>query len=406
MRKNVSEISSINIARALYESGVLRQNPSFRIRTQRQPRMKILLLHHSLNSAGGGEKVCLTTVEALREAGHEIILATADKIDWKAVERYYGKRFEVDERQLVPSWFRLPGSYRRLATFCSTDLRSEVDLTINMHGDVMLTRCGITYVHIPTFALRSITGHYGESFLWRFYLAPYEVIQRMLVRRYFEKTFILTNSTYLQKIIKEFIGKNSTVVHPPVDVDSFFVPIKKNRDNIVVSCGRLSFEKRLDLIPDIARLCPEARFYIMGSTGLRSQSILNKIGKKTEKHNLTNIEIKKNPTTKEMKEIYSRAKIYLHTAIGEYFGISVAEGMASGLAPIIHKSGGTWTDIVKRGKYGLGYDTIKEAANSINRLLMDEEELENVQRAAQQRSETFSEDLFKRKIGNVIEQLS
>jgi len=368
--------------------------------------VKILLLHHSLNTAGGGEKVCLATVEALDEAGHEIILATADKIDWEKVERYYGRRFHVDERQIVPSWFRLPGSYRRLATFCSTDLRREADLTINMHGDIMLTLCDVTYVHIPTFALREATGRSSESLLWQFYLAPYELIQRMLAKRYFQKTFILTNSTYLQKIIEESIGKRSTVVYPPVNVSGFFAPVNKKRDNIVVSCGRFSFEKRLDLIPDIAVLCPKAKFYIMGSIGLRSQSILNKIENKTEKQNLTNIEIKKNLTTREMIEIYSRAKIYLHTAIGEYFGISVAEGMASGLAPIVHKSGGTWTDIVKRGTYGLGYDTVEEAAKNINHLLMNEEELQNIRQLAQQRSKIFSEDSFKRKIRNVIEQLS
>jgi len=368
--------------------------------------VKVLLLHHSLNTPGGGEKVCLATIEALQEAGHEIVLATTDKVDWEKVEKYHGKRFNVDERQIFPSWFRLPGSYKRLATYCSSDLRREVDLTINMHGDVMLTPSDITYVHIPTFALRDIMGHYSESFLWQFYLAPYELVQRMLARRYFEKTLILTNSTYLQRIIRKFIEKRSTVIYPPVDVNGFFAPMNRNRDNIVVSCSRFSFEKRLDLIPDIAVLCPKAKFYIMGSTGLRSQSILGKIEKKTEEHNLTNIDIKKNPTTREMIEIYSRAKIYLHTAIGEYFGISVAEGMASGLAPIVHKSGGTWTDIVKRGTYGLGYDTVEEAANSINRLLIDEEELKNVQRVAQQRSKTFSEDSFKRKIRNVIEQLS
>ncbi len=366
--------------------------------------MKVLLLHHSLNSPGGGEKVCLTTVEALKEAGHDVVLATADKIDWGKVEKYFGKRFDVEERQLLPSWLLLPGSYKRIATFNSISLSREVDLSINMHGDVMFTPCDVTYVHIPTFALRNITNYYSESLLLRLYLAPYELVQKIFAKRYFERTIILTNSTYLQKIIRKFVGKRSTIVYPPVDVKKIFIPVNTERENIVVSCGRFSFEKRLSIIPEIARMCSSAEFYIMGSTGIKSNKILKQIELKIKNYNLSNIKIKTDPKNEEMIEVYSRAKIYLHTAIGEYFGISVVEGMASGLAPIVHKSGGAWTDIIEEGKYGLGYSTVNEAAKKINELLKVEEKTKKIRKIAQNRSKVFDKTKYKKKIVKIIEK--
>ena len=66
-------------------------------------------------------------------------------------------------------------------------------------------------------------------------------------------------------------------------------------------------------------------------------------------------------------KILSRAKIYLHPTKKEHFGISIIEAMASGLIPIVHKSGGPWEDILekKQGLYGYTYENVEEATSLI-----------------------------------------
>ena len=43
--------------------------------------MEIVLAHPSLNSAGGGELVCLSLVKALRQEGHKVVVVTVDRTD-------------------------------------------------------------------------------------------------------------------------------------------------------------------------------------------------------------------------------------------------------------------------------------------------------------------------------------
>ncbi len=60
--------------------------------------MKVILSHHSLNTPGGGEKVCLTTLEAIEKSNCDTILATTERIDWNKAKQYYEKRFDVPTR--------------------------------------------------------------------------------------------------------------------------------------------------------------------------------------------------------------------------------------------------------------------------------------------------------------------
>ena len=53
--------------------------------------MKALILHNTLNSVGGGERVCLAVIEALKDAGWEVCLATVEPTDWSRVEKIVGR---------------------------------------------------------------------------------------------------------------------------------------------------------------------------------------------------------------------------------------------------------------------------------------------------------------------------
>ena len=71
-------------------------------------------------------------------------------------------------------------------------------------------------------------------------------------------------------------------------------------------------------------------------------------------------------------EVMDRARVFLHATINEHWGIAVAEAMARGLPVVVHKSGGTWSDIAEEGKYGLGYGGAEEAFEVIPGLLTNQ----------------------------------
>jgi glycosyltransferase involved in cell wall biosynthesis len=55
--------------------------------------------------------------------------------------------------------------------------------------------------------------------------------------------------------------------------------------------------------------------------------------------------------------------------VNEHWGVAVAEAMARGVPVVVHRSGGTWSDLVGEGSYGLGYTSAEEAAEALAKLL-------------------------------------
>ena len=67
------------------------------------------------------------------------------------------------------------------------------------------------------------------------------------------------------------------------------------------------------------------------------------------------IEFRVNLKHADIVDLFSRAKVGIHTMREEHFGISIVEMMASGLVTIAHKSGGPKSDIIGRTDDLVGY---------------------------------------------------
>jgi glycosyltransferase involved in cell wall biosynthesis len=86
----------------------------------------------------------------------------------------------------------------------------------------------------------------------------------------------------------------------------------------------------------------------------------------------------------------------------EHFGIAVVEAMAAGLIPIVHKSGGTWTDIVG-GKYGRGFNSVDELIYHITATIDSQYELTAT--LVTERSRFFSLHAFKTRVNKILKML-
>ena len=376
--------------------------------------MRVGIVHSSLNVAGGADRLCLKTIEALREAGHKVMLATVEPTDWKKVGRILGKIVRPNEEtSLINFKLKMFGIYMRLLTsFSALKLRKKCDVVVNTHGDVLPVRADITYMHYPMFALlRSapINTKYSESLFWRAYFAPYEGIQGFLFRKFLEG-IILTNSNFSKKAIKKYSGKDSVVIYPPVDIQKFTMVTNNNkkRKNIVISCGRYSIEKNYEFILKVAdKIRGKVKFIIIGTiSGWSSKKYYEKLNKIKKERHLENVELLKDVPLKNLLELYGKAKIYMHAMKYEHFGISIVEGMAAGLVPIVHRSGGPWEDILKakQGVYGFSYMTVDEAVEFVEKLITNDSLAKEIVSRNMKYVHLFSSECYKKNILNEIEK--
>ncbi len=370
--------------------------------------MKVCVIHNALNNVGGGERVCLAVIEALKSMGLEVTLITIEPTDWRLVQKIMRNIIRPDvEISVLPFRIRTFAIYLRLLSFLRLVAKKKLcDLIINTHGDVLPISADIIYMHYPTFAIvrkSPVNIKYSKNTFWRLYFWPYERALNWLGRRMKWKV-LLTNSEFSRRAIKRYLGVDAIVIHPPVEINGFLKATNNmERENTVVLCGRYHPSKNYEFALQVASKLPNVKFVIIGtSEGKVSDAYFSKLYRMKKRLRLKNVRLLRNVPRDYQIEIYSRARIFMHTMRGEHFGIAVVEGMAAGLVPLVHKSGGAWLDIVDQGKYGLGYENVDEAIEAIEYGIKNYSWLRE---KAIKRARMFSKNIFLKKFMRIVEMV-
>jgi len=373
--------------------------------------MRVLVCHHTLNTAGGGERVALHVIKLAQDMGFDVELATTEPTDWDHVQRVIGIRLSKIPREhsLFPFKLRAFGIYQRFLTGVhASRLRKGFDLTINTHGDVMALPTDVTYLHFPTLAywrrgeLRPYSK-YLKSLFWFIYFQPYRLMEERLIDWCFGNSLILTNSEFSREAIREILGRDALVIYPPVEVNEYLkLPLKGRRD-AVVYIARFSEEKNNHMLVHIAKELPDVDFYLIGSVRGKGVEYYNYCCRLKERLGVRNLKIMPNLPHEDKLKVLSMCKVYVHLMQAEHFGIAPVEAMAAGLIPIVHMSGGAWSDVVACGKFGFGYSRLdpKEIADSIEKALSSWSSMVGNVR---ERSMEFSVEKFRVRFGKVLEE--
>lgn len=338
--------------------------------------MKIGLVYRNIavtqsGLGGGGDVFIIYLLRALKELGHEVVLATTKPTSWELIERSLGWVFRPDEERrltIMPDvdGFRL---YRNLLPAPLVEkLKKDCDITFDAYGLNLLWDLDIAYLHTPP-TKDELNAKYSKSMHTKLYYKIYRYLTDKKLRNL--KTRVLTNSEYSKQIILETLGVDSQVIYPPVDTEIYSkLMTNKSRDNIVLTIGRYTWERKLDIIADLASLVPEAEFYIVGNTIMKyAHEVIAFIKSKAERLGVSNrVHIHVDVPLKDKMDLMSKAKVYLNTRRDEYFGIAVAEAMSAGMVPIVPNCGGQ-REIVPSKEFT--YENIEEAADLIRKWLND-----------------------------------
>jgi glycosyltransferase involved in cell wall biosynthesis len=364
---------------------------------------KIAIVADWLTNMGGAEQTVLAMHEAFPKAPIYTSVFTPDtmpdfaKLD---IRTTWIQRFPKSLRRLH-KWFPVI----RVWAFRGLDL-SEYDIiltsTIAESKHVRKTRPDqvlISYCHTP---VRYYWSHYEQyrhdpgfgAFNWlvRILIPIFMPSQKKLDFKAAQKVDVfIANSTEVQKRIKKYYKKPSTIIHPPVDVDRF--EPARSRGDYYVALGRQVPYKRIDLaVAAATKLGVKLRVYGNGSEHAYLESIAGPtVSFFTDRFG--------DASDKAVADALNHAKGYIFPA-EEDFGIVQVEALAAG-APVIAYSKGGALDIVQDGESGVLFH--RQTVESITEAIKRAEQIDFLPGTLRRKAKRFDKSLFITKIRKIVQ---
>ena len=362
---------------------------------------KIALVTDWLTNMGGAEPLLLEIHKLFPKA--PIYTSVYDAENMPAF-----KNIDVRTTELQT---KLPKSLRfkhtlwptlRAKAFRKLDL-SEFDIIISTSSAeakaVRKTRPGqihIAYIHTP---IRYYWSHY-EEFKKEFKFGKLTPLIRPLIpvlvkqQRKLDLESIegidvfIANSTITQERIKQYYGKASTVIHPPVDVDRFTPPPKGERSGYVL-WGRHVPYKRFDLAIEACNQLG-AQLTIIGS-GPDTERLKKLAG--------PTITFTGRVSDEELVKRAQSAKAFLFPN-EEDFGISAVEALAAGTPVIAYAKGGA-LDIIQDGETGVLFKT--QSVASLVDAMKKADKISFLPATLHRKAKRFDKGLFATKMMKIVQ---
>ncbi len=388
--------------------------------------MDVAVVYNFAEHPGGGDYVALNTLITLREAGYNVILATSKPSNLEEAAKYYDERTpDIEVLKInVPKFLHHPYTIAFIAEKLINKMNLDNVLLVVFDDIPKILKnynvlCYVNYSHCcrirrPEYADPRYREKIKYRVLWymhslmfpRFFIYTKEDIGNRHV--------VLANSTLTYTHLKEDLGVDRIEkLYPPVDSQRIVYEYSnKHKENLIVSVGRIERNKRFeDILQALAIIkrdhpgISEVKCMIMGFE--YDTEYLSKLKKTIVSLGLNNtVKIYLNVPRHQILENLAKAKIYVHSAPYEHFGISVVEAMAAGAIPIVKKGfNGPWIDILDQGKYGLGYETPENLAHIIAKILVyNEQHLASLRKRAIERAKQFDKTVFKQFLLRIIEK--
>jgi glycosyltransferase involved in cell wall biosynthesis len=356
--------------------------------------MKIALVHDYLNQAGGAERV----VENLHETYPEAPIYTSiyDKERMPAVFR--SMDIKTSFMQYLPFVMRHFKKYLPLFPFAfeSFDL-SNFDTILSSSsawGKGIRKRkdqTHICYCHSPmrfVWMYEDYMEKEGYGRMVRTILPPVlKWLKAWDLKTAGTVDHFIANSRTTQKRIKLFYGRESDVIHPPVDT-SFFKPYNNKIEDYFLVLSRLNPYKHIDLAVEAFNELG-LPLYVVGAGP--DWERLRKIAK-------PNIKFLGRVSDSEIVKYYSGCRAFILPG-EEDFGLTPVEAQACGRPVIAYKAGGALESVVE-GETGTFFEEQKvfSLVGAVKRF----EKMSFDTKKIREHALKFDKDIFKEKIREYV----
>jgi glycosyltransferase involved in cell wall biosynthesis len=197
-------------------------------------------------------------------------------------------------------------------------------------------------------------------------------------------------STIVQARIRSIYGRESVVIHPPVDTQRFTPDSSVPVGDYYLIVSRLIPYKRIDLAVEVFRSLPHERLIVVGS-GRGRQAL--------DAHAPPNVSFLGWQPYQRHLQLMRGCKAFLFPGL-EDFGIAPVEAMSAG-RPVIAFRGGGALDTVIPGKTGAFFDT--QTPEALQRAVEQFDPYAYDPAACRAQAERFSREEFRRRMLATLE---
>lgn len=199
---------------------------------------------------------------------------------------------------------------------------------------------------------------------------------------------IIANSNFVAKRIKKYYRRDSTVIHPPVNIGNFY--ISEKQEDYFLMVGRLIAYKRFDIgIQAFNKLGLKLKIISRGPEFKRLKKMAG-----------PNIEFLGRVPDDKLAEYYAKCQAFIFPQ-EEDFGIVAIEAMASG-RPLIAYRGGDILEHMEEGKSGVYFNeqTVEGIISAVKNFQGKKFDPDYIRNSVLK----FDKSLFKAKIKDYIEK--
>jgi glycosyltransferase involved in cell wall biosynthesis len=357
--------------------------------------MRIALVHDYLNQAGGAERV----VEYLHEVFPEAPIFTSIYDRKRMPEVFRSMDIRTSFMQHLPLVMKHFKKYLPLYPFAFESL--------NLSGYDLILSSSSAWgkgINKGKRALHICYCHSPMRFVWMYedYMEKeeYGPLVRMVLppvlkwlKKWDMKTsknvdYFIANSKTTQKRIKLFYGRDSEVIHPPVDT-SFFKPYNSKIKDYFLVVSRLNPYKHIDLAVEAFNELG-LPLYVIGSGP--DEKRLKKLAK-------PNVKFLGRLSDDEIVKYYSQCRAFVLPG-EEDFGLTPVEAQACGRPVIAYRAGGALESVID-GETGIFFDkqekaSLMDAVREFNGRSFDPAKI-------RQNALRFDKNAFKQKIREFVD---
>lgn len=358
--------------------------------------MKIAIFHNFLDNIGGAEVVDLILA---RELGADIYTTNIDEEKIQKMGFDTKRIFSIGNIPINPP-FRHEAAYRK---FKNLDLGDKYDIYI-IAGDWAMSgaihnKPNIWYIYSPVREIWDAYEYARDKFV-PLYLRPLFYLWVQYHRRNNLNNLkhvgkFVAISENVKSRVSKFFDKEADIVYPPTDVSRY--RYEKNGD-FWLSVNRLFHHKRVDIQLKAFAKMPDEKLIIVGSYE-KSKHFQN-YAKYIKSIKPKNVEIISWIEFDRLINLFANCKGFITTSMGEDFGMTPVEAMASG-KPVIAPNDGGYKETVINGQTGILIDDINEdkIVKAVKELGKNPEEYKN---ACLEQAQKFDVSIFVEKMKKII----